>query len=293
MQEASKATDCLQHLDEHQCYYDYMMLEESCDDGYCDGHECLCVQLAPDADFEKCKAKTIGTVTFKRRPPALPRTFADPHMVNMRGESFSVRKRGVYTLVDINRDSTADGSLLHIEALVEPIEAAACPAMFVTRITISGTWLGFKPTLTFVAGTDPRDHAHVKVAHQAVQTFVAGVEAGFKVGNSSILTVDEFTSLVPQGIVKVMLPTRAVKAPMLVNHHSTTMMASVKVGHGIVIKISWVVERVPAGSLAYSLWLSSSDLSAAGMPIGGLLGLGDHGAAVMPDAECFDKSLKQ
>jgi hypothetical protein len=199
--------------------------------------------------------------------------FGDPHMKNVRGEKFEVRKAGVHTLINVPQGSDADDALLRADALVESQarNASKCSGMFVTRLNIAGRWLGMTPTLTFSAGAGPAGHAD---------------GAGLKVGNSSSLTIEEFESRVPLKMAKLTLPASAVVKPTLANRHATTMTASLVLGPGVHLKVSWVLERTPDQTLANSLWVSATGLSSVRDQVGGLLGFDDHRSASTKDPAC-------
>jgi hypothetical protein len=203
-------------------------------------------------------------------PSGSVNAFGDPHMKNVRGEKFEVRKPGVHTFLDVPQGSTADSVLLRVDALVKA-EATKCSAMFIKRVDIAGRWLGTTPPLTFSAGTGPAGQAD---------------RAGLTVGNSSYLTVEEFLSHLPPAMIKLTLPTNAFVAPTLANHHVTGMTAAMKFASGVGLKVSWVSELTPHKALASSLWVSATGLSSVREPIGGLLGIDDHYLASKPEADC-------
>merc|ERR1719356_227069 len=132
------------------------------------------------------------------------------------------------------------------------------------------------PTLTFSAGDGLPGHAHA---------------AGLQVGSSSSLTIEEFNSLVQPDIIKLAVPTRAVKAPAQVNRHATVMTTTLKLGPGVGLKVSWVVEKVPHGLFAHSLWFAATGFNAANMTMGGLLGTGDRSEAATQDPSCDNRHL--
>jgi hypothetical protein len=214
--------------------------------------------------------KLVKEVLDVPLPSGSANAFGDPHMKNVRGEKFEVRKPGVHTFLDVPQGSTADSVLLRVDALVKA-EATKCSAMFIKRVDIAGRWLGTTPPLTFSAGTGPAGQAD---------------RAGLTVGNSSYLTVEEFLSHLPPAMIKLTLPTNAFVAPTLANHHVTSMTAAMKFASGVGLKVSWVSELTPHKALASSLWVSATGLSSVREPIGGLLGIDDHYLASEPEADC-------
>merc|ERR1719463_887440 len=198
----------------------------------------------------------------------------DPHLKNVAGHRFELRKAGTHLLLNVPQGASVDRSLLRIEGQVASA-ATGCSSMFLKNLVVGGQWLGSTPTLKFSASSG-----------------TAGAP-GLVVGNSSALTVEEFLDRVPSGMIKLTLPAKDVAAPTLVNHHATTMTASLMVGPRVGVRVSWVTERIPGASLAKSLWVSVQGLKSVHSPIGGLLGLDDHHDASMPDAACSHQSQQR
>merc|ERR1719450_41580 len=165
--------------------------------------------------------------------------------------------------MNVPRGSDADHALFRVDALVD--SQVKCSALFVTRLSIAGQWLETMPTLTFSAGTGPAGQPG---------------GAGLQVGNSSFLTVEEVVSRVPLHMMKL-TTTNAINIPTLANKHETFMTASLRLGPGLRLTVSWVLERTADATLAASLWASVVGLSAVHHPIGGLLGMDDYHIASM------------
>merc|ERR1712238_175905 len=197
--------------------------------------------------------------------------FGDPHLTNIAGHKFMLRKAGTYVLLNVPQDSSVDSVLLRLEGHVAPV-AAECSATFLQHIVVGGQWLGSTHKLKFSASP--------------ATASIAGSAPGLMVGNSSALSVAEFLDRVPKSMIKLSWPTKDVAAPTLVNRHATTMAVSLKVGAGVGVRVSWVTERIPGMSLANGLWVSVRGLSSVHSPIGGLLGLDEHSDVSMPDAAC-------
>lgn len=195
---------------------------------------------------------------------SVPHAVGDPHMMNIRGESFEVRKPGVHTFLTMPQNSNVESALLQVDALLLGDD---CSALFIKRINIAGRWLGSVPPLAFTADGAGEGQAE---------------GPGLRLGNSSFLTMEQFMSRVPRKMIKMDLPGKAIETPTLANTHATTMAATVKFDSGVDLKVSWVTERTQASHLVKSLWLTSKGLSSVNMPIGGLLGTDDHSLVSEP-----------
>jgi len=206
----------------------------------------------------------------------------DPHVKNILGETFDLKRPGVHVLLNIPRSSSADSALLRVEGLVASQGVEDCAAGYVKALSIYGEWLGSTSMLKFVAplglAENPgasRDNAPIDLA--------SGY--GLSVGNSSSLSVAEFVALVPPAMVQMRLPSQELAPPMLANRHATGMTASLRIGPGVSMKISWVAERTSAMLLEGSLWISVSGLKWVAGPIGGLLGLDEHHGLGLDDKQ--------
>jgi len=195
---------------------------------------------------------------------AEPSATGDPHMKNIRGEIFEIRKPGVHTFLTMPQNSNAESALLRVDALVLGDD---CSALFIKRINIAGKWLGDVPPLAF--SVDGAGEGQLE-------------GPGLRLGNSSFLTMEEFMSRVPRDMFKMDLPQKAIETPTLANTHATTMAATVKFTSGVYLKISWVTERTQASHVVKSLWVTSKGLSSVNMPIGGLLGTDEHSLVSKP-----------
>lgn len=205
--------------------------------------------------------------------PATPTAFGDPHIKNVRGEAFEVRRAGEHTMLSVPQGADIGNTSLRLDALMEP-EAGNCSAIYIRRLVFSGRWLGDTPSLTFLAeGSSPSDAAVLKV------------------GNSSALTVAQFASLVSATMVKFTLPDKNAPVPVEANRHATSMAAVLKLGPGVSVKVSWASERTPSQSIARSLWVSVAGLSSVRDPVGGLLGHDDHDIVSAPDPGCTRRDV--
>jgi len=199
-----------------------------------------------------------------------PHAVGDPEMRNVMGEKFSIRKGGMHNFLSIPRGAQADKALLHVDAKVLGEKPKACSVFFIKRIYIGGTWLGDVPALTFAVAEEMEDQR----------------AAGFRIGNSTFVTADDFASRIPSSLVKVEMKSGGIRMPDAVNSHITTMTAKIRLPSQVQLAVSWVSERISDSHVAQSLWLTTSGMASLNMPVGGLLGTSDHTAASEPDEAC-------
>lgn len=197
--------------------------------------------------------------------------FGDPHVQNMMGTKFEIRRRGRHLMVALPRGSEASDSLLRVEATVQPA-AEECGAMYIKSVTIAGQWLGSVPPMTFSARATAAPGA------------LSGNE--LQVGDEVGLTPEDFSSRVPSSMVALTLPSKPVVLPDHVNKHASSLAAHMNFGPGIITKLSWVAERTPTVGVVNSLWISITHLAKANMSVGGLMGMDDFLLASKPSPEC-------
>lgn len=203
-------------------------------------------------------------------PATTVSAFGDPHLKNIKAESFEVRRAGAHTLVTVPRGAEGADALLSVGASVEPVESG-CSPLFIRSLDIVGQWLGSVPALRFAAGSA-----------------LPGESSGavLQVGRSRELTIDEFLSMVPADMVKLSLAGKEAAVPSAANRHATLMTAKLRLGPGVKVQVSWTSERTPSASIAHGLWVAVTGLSRIHAAIGGLLGEDDHHNVTMPDPRC-------
>jgi len=213
---------------------------------------------------------------------------ADPHVKNLRGRKFDVRKLGSHTMLVIPNDSAVDKSLLHIGGTVTAA-TKDCSVAFLHNVTISGRWL--------------RDSAPVSQKCGAIsQLQFSAADApgihnnwtGFTIGNSSFGSMEKLNDCSMHKMIKFQRPGEAQLLAMANLSHATSMTAQLALGP-VRVKLSWVTHRIHDFSLVNALWMSVSGLSAVPETIGGVLSADDHHEVETMDADCWtaDQSKMQ
>jgi len=195
----------------------------------------------------------------------------DPHMVNLRGKRFEVRRPGIHTLFVVPRGAPREKAELNVRANVTTLDGhMACPKfppLYMTRFELDGSWLGAFRSLEFSTGTN---------SFNSSKTF------GLSVNGSGNISVWEFVRLMPPGLAEVTMPTP--KPHRNPHKHVDTMQIRLRLGPSI-LTVGWAHTR---SSRSNWLWLAASGL--AGLQVGGILGDDDiTWATTRPDV-CGESS---
>merc|ERR1719156_43905 len=80
----------------------------------------------------------------------------DPHVTNIRGERFGIRRAGSHKLIQIPRSvSSAQATQLRVDADVESRHNIPCGEMYIQTVRFSGNKLEHMDELNFTLGKPP------------------------------------------------------------------------------------------------------------------------------------------
>lgn len=195
----------------------------------------------------------------------------DPHVTNMAGQTFDVRRVGTHRLIAIPQGfefEEADGSLLYVDASVESA-GSACEGLYVKSVRARGRWLNSFGPMSFRANSDKFG------APDAIEILIGK--------NRTSMTPSQLRSL-PQSLVNV-TESNYKRIPA----SGKTRVLAVSLSFGPVgLDIFWVYKVTPTGSILF-LNFEASGLEKAGADVGGILGNESHRWADSLPEECATK----
>jgi len=200
-------------------------------------------------------------VTALLPPTTDVRAIGDPHMVNVHGEQFDIKRGGRYTFLNIPRyvPSTGERSL-SIRALVNPLKGKGlCTGqMYITGLRLTGEWLFPLRSLEF----------SVKPANRLV------------VNDNGPVDSDAFAELLPPRMGKV----KRLHPAMPKNIYKHVDYLTVKLSLGPTdITVGWAHNFKPRANW---LWMSMTGLGQVRESMGGLLGEDSHRVASTKPRYC-------
>ena len=83
-----------------------------------------------------------GSSSFAPAGTAAASASGDPHMVNLRGERFDVRQRGMHVFIQVPQGAPPQDTLLHVEAYVTG--GPSCDFAWIQSLNITGKWAQIK-----------------------------------------------------------------------------------------------------------------------------------------------------
>jgi len=213
---------------------------------------------------------------------------ADPHVKDLRGRKFDVRKLGTHTMLVIPNGDTIEKSLLHVSGTVTSA-TKDCSVAFLHNIVVSGRWLKDSAPKSEKCGAISQLQFSAADAPDTQDNWT-----GFTIGNSSFGSMEKLSDCGMHKMIKFQRPGEPSALPAKVNTHATSMTAQLALGP-VRVKLSWVTHRIHDFSLVNALWMSVSGLSAVPETIGGVLSADDHHEVETMDADCWtaDQSKMQ
>jgi len=202
-------------------------------------------------------------------PPGPPATAqGDPHLQNMRGKKFDVRRPGNHTFLVVPRGAGPDDAQLYVWADVTPLDGKLCKyqtGLFITELTLTGKWL--KPmggSLRLSTGT---------------KEFNTPATWGLSLGGSPNLSVQDFKRRLRQLPERMgsLRPTNVEKPNTNKNNHVDTMRLQLYLGRSH-LTVGWAHTQDPMSNW---LWLNVGGIGAGNL--GGLLGDDDHTWVTVPE----------
>jgi len=191
----------------------------------------------------------------------------DPHLTNMRGDKFDIRRPGNHTFLVVPHGAGVDDADLYVWADVTPLDGKLCKfqsGLYITELTLAGSWLKSMGSLRLSTGT---------------KDFNTPATWGLSIGGSGNLSVQEFTRRLPPSMAAVTMtnpegPNRNKKNSV------NTMQLKLSVGPTH-LTVGWAHTQDPMSNW---LWLSVNGVVGSGK-LGGLLGEDDHTWVTKP-LEC-------
>lgn len=190
-----------------------------------------------------------------------PFAVGDPHMKNLRGESFDVVREGVSTLLSFPRPSEwkqQQEIRLRVDASIEhPGNESRCKGFFILRLLIMGSLIGEDIELD-TRGNDLRRSDALKI----------------RIGNTTMRTVEELAAFDLNGKYKMVF--RDNRRNMAKQHlHHRLKFATLNIhliGVGVGLEITWFTGKKQPNRLDFK----AQHLSKLGNDWGGILGSDDH-----------------
>jgi len=202
----------------------------------------------------------------------------DPHVINVRGERFNIMQIGSHVLMELPRGSKLHQVHLRVDADVE--QFGDCRTLYMQGLQVTGKWLespGLPGSLEFRARGGNLSFGG------------PGIDAGhalLRAGNTTVSSLVEFSSLLPSALAEVSearLPTRPNKPP---GKRIRTLAVKLLFPKGVTVLVSFVRTHRSQGGHVDHLDFAVLRLGAAGLEVGGLLGLDSHRAAATVPDEC-------
>lgn len=218
-------------------------------------------------------------------PNAPTKVYGDPHVVNVRGEKFSIFKLGRVTLLHLPRGSDERLALLQVEAEVAGTEK--CSAMYVIGLKVQGRWLeqpGYPGSLHFRASS--------RGYRSPGSSFAFNGSHGVQVGNRTMGSLQELARILPASLAEV--TERNSTNPRRPRRSSATRrerIAAVVFHFGHVELAVSLMSTTGRGATApvNHLELAALGLGGAGCEVGGVLGVDSHAEVAALPARCHDR----
>jgi len=208
---------------------------------------------------------TTATATTTTTTTANATAAGDPHLVNMRGQHFDVRRPGQYPFLVVPRFARARDSQLFVQASIAPVKGTAtCTGLYITTVLLQGSWLGKVRSLEFSTGT---------------QLFDAPEAVGLKVDGRAV-SIEAFGKTVPSGVASLVQYHPKLRKNL--NRHVDTLVATVNAGP-TTVDVGWAHTHEP---LVNWLWINFKGVEGIDGDLGGILGADDHELATRRPEWC-------
>jgi len=226
------------------------------------------------------KSSTVGDMYcfFKYTPPSTEMSgppvtaTGDPHLKNLNGDSFDVRRPGNHTFLVAPFGANEGNANLYVWADVTPLNGNNCNnknLLFITELMLTGSWL--RPIGTLRLSTRTKE-------------FNTPSSWGLRIGGSTNLSVGEFSNRLPPRLGSITKTHPSKHRHSL--RHVDTLLLHLNVGPGN-LTIGWAHSPQPASNW---LWISIDGLRQE--KLGGLLGYDDHEWVTIRPESCAKSSSK-
>jgi len=207
-------------------------------------------------------------------PPDEVKVTGDPHVTNVRGERFDLRRLGFTELLRLPRQ-VAEGAQPLLSVLGRVETDSTCADTFIKEFDFLGSWLSRSGKLTLgTSGAGRGADEAISLAVNGTALDVAGLRAveGLK------------------DVLEVVTPeTRhakesTIRAQKILRQTFLTVNMRFPLAK---LSVEWVHRRTPFSNVNHlNLKVASLPKPMQGMEVGGILGLDDHAAATVPPDHC-------